>query len=131
MKLWSFVAFMGLFAGAALAQPKVSSFSIGLYEKEERAQLEPAFINAVNAYLHRYGPSLVSKEEDHVKMRVEYDFVYSIELKINADNYEVSATLAQKTSSLNKARKQVAHLSSGVFRTMEKSLMRSLRLRDR
>lgn len=64
-------------------------------------------------------------------MRVDYDFIYHVELKINAREYEVRVSLAQKTSSLSKAQKQAAHLSSGVFRTMEKSLMRRGRMRDR
>jgi len=84
-----------------------------------------------NPYLHRYEPTLVTREDDFVKMRVDYDFIYHVELKVDAKGYEVKVSLAQKTSSLSKAQKQAAHLSSGVFRTMEKSLMRRSRSRER
>jgi hypothetical protein len=131
MKFWSALACLVLFADSASAQPSVSSVSIGLYDPDERVELAPAFINAVNAYLHRYEPSMITREDDHVRMRVDYDFIYHVELKINAKDYEVKVSLAQKSTSLRKAQKQAAHLSSGVFRTMEKSLMRRGRSRER
>lgn len=123
--------FVALAANGASVQPPVSSVAIGLYDKDEKAQLVPGFINSVNDYLHRYEPILVTRDTDHVKMRVDYDFLYDVELTIHGDDYEIKVTLAQKTSSLGKARKQAAHLSSGVFRSMERSLMRQKRIRDR
>jgi hypothetical protein len=82
MKRWSILVCLVLFANTAPAQPPVSSVSIGLYDPDERAMLAPAFINAVNAYLQRYEPSILAKEEDHVQMRVDYDLIYRIDLKM-------------------------------------------------
>jgi hypothetical protein len=57
MKLWSIVAVMAFCVNVASAQPQISSVSIGLYDPDERSELAPGFINAVNADLHRYEPS--------------------------------------------------------------------------
>jgi hypothetical protein len=129
MRLCSSLALLSFFALTAAAQPPISSVAIGLYGKDEKVQLAPAFINSVNDYLHRYEPTLVTKQDDYVKMRVDYDFLYDIEMRINADDYEIKVTLAQKISSVGKAQKQAAHLSSGVYRTMERAMLRRERLR--
>jgi hypothetical protein len=131
MKLSAVIAVLALSTTASFAQPPVTSLAIGLYHEDEKAQLVPAFVNSVNDYLHRYEPQLVTREADYAKMRVDYGFLYDVELKINADNYEVRVRLAQKTGNLKKARKQAAHLSSGVYRTMERYFLRSSRMRAR
>ena len=130
MKFLSILAVMVLCTTAAFAQPPVTSLAIGPYHEDEKPQLVPAFINSVNDYLHRYEPQLVTKEADTAKMRVDYGYLYDVELVINADNYEIRVRLAQKTSNLKKARKQAAHLSSGIYRTMDRHFLRSSRLRD-
>jgi hypothetical protein len=124
MKLWLVMAFFGLCANAAVAQQPVRSAAVGVFGKDERAQLVPAFTNAVSIYLRHYDPEIVTQEADYAKMRVDYDFDYDVELKITSNVYEVIVTLAQKTPNLAKARKQAAHLAAGVFKTMQKRMVR-------
>ena len=88
-------------------------------------------MNSVNSYLLRYEPKLIKKDVEHVVMQVNYDYVYDVELTVNATEYEIKVSLAQKTSRAAKAQKQAAKLSSGILRAMENSLLRGSRVRDR
>lgn len=91
--------------------------------------LAPAFINAVNRYLQRYEPRLLDRQDESVKMLVDYDFDYGIELRVKDQEYEITVTLEEKTSRRDKAQAQAAKLASGVHRTMENYLIRSARSR--
>lgn len=131
MKLkWFCVLVVCFVSSAVAAQDGISSLAIGVYDPTEKTLLAPAFINSVNSYLHRYEPKLIKRDAEHVMMQVDYDYIYDVELTVNAAEYEIKVTLAQKTSATAKAQKQAAKLSSGVFRSMEKSLMRGSRVRD-
>lgn len=128
-------AFLGILlasfvANASGTQHEVSSLAIGIYDPNETALLAPAFINSVNRYLRRYGPQLLERSDKHVKMRVDYDYLYDVELHVNPENYEIRVTLAQEVSREEKAQKQAAKLSSGVFRSMESHLVRGTKVRD-
>jgi hypothetical protein len=117
--------------GASAAAQGISSLAIGLHDANEKALLGPAFIGAVNGYLRRYEPKLVLRNPEFVKMQVDYDYLYDIELTINAEDYEIRVTLAQDVIREGKAQKLAAHLSSGVHKAMEKSLIRGTRARDK
>jgi hypothetical protein len=110
-------------------EAKISSLAIGVYRPSEKAMLAPAFINAVNGYLARYEPRLIERGLSHVKMMVDYDFDYAVELRVNDHEYEITVTLEQETSRHSKAQKQAAKLVSGVHKVMANSLMRDARAR--
>lgn len=127
MKLWSLGILMALVANVALAKEPITAAEIGVYGKEEKAQLAPAFIAAVNDYLHRYKPRLVKQEDDYVKMQVEYDMLFDVELKIKAEDYEIRVTLKQYTKSRGRRLKQAKHLANGIFKEMDLNLTRRSR----
>ncbi len=131
MKLWAGVVIAGLFTNAMAAQGGVSSLAVGFYDSDEKALLGPAFMKAVNAYLRRYEPRLVERRPEGVKMQVDYDYFYDIELKIKGDEYEIVVSLAEMTSRYSKAQKAASKLSAGVLRAMEKELVRGSRVRSR
>jgi hypothetical protein len=113
---------MALIANVAFAKEPISSVAIGVYEKDEKQMLEPAFIKAVNDYLHRYEPRLIRNEGDYVKMRANYGVPFDIELKVNAEDFEIKATLVHESDRRPRRRKQAEHLASGVFKVMEDNL---------
>ena len=119
------------YAGASIAQDKISSSAIGVYDSNERMLVVPAFIDSVNSYLRRYEPRLVEKDTDRAKMQAKYDYLYDIEIRIMDDTYEISATLAEEVRREGKAQKLAAHLATGVHRSMEKYVVRGTRVRDR
>jgi hypothetical protein len=57
-----------------------------------------------------------------VKMRAHYDLLFDIELKVNAEDFEVTVTLVQETRSRGERQKQAVHLASGIFKRMENDL---------
>lgn len=116
-------------ANAFANESKISSLAIGAYRPGEAEQLSPAFINAVNRYLHRYEPRLIERNDTYVKMMVDYDYDYAVELRVREKDYEVTVTLAEKTKRIAKAQSQAAKLASGVHVTMEKFLLREARSR--
>ena len=116
-----------LAATASGEEAKISSLAIGVNRPGEKALLAPAFINAVNRYLARYEPRLLERSAARVKIMVDYDFEYAVELQVNGQDYEITVTLVQKTSRHSKAQKQAAKLVSGVHKTMEKYLVSSAR----
>jgi hypothetical protein len=118
-----------LAVSASAAEGQISSLAIGIHRPGDEAMLAPAFINAVNDYLARYEPRLIERTPAHVKMMVDYDFDYAIELQVSDQEYEITVTLVEKTSRQAKAQKQAAKLASGVHKTMEKPLMRDARTR--
>lgn len=111
------------------AEGVISSQAIGIYAPGDEALLLPAFVDAVNRYLRRYEPRLVSKGADRARMQVEYDYRYDIGFTFEAGSYQVSATLAEKTRREGKAQKIAAHLVAGIQRQMDKSLLQRARLR--
>jgi len=119
---------LALLATSALGdEPKISSMAIGLHRPGEKEMLAPAFINAVNHYLRRYEPRLVDKGATQVKMLVDYDFQYAVELRLGESEYEITVTLDEKTPKRAKAQNQAAKLVTGVHKTMENYLRRSAR----
>jgi hypothetical protein len=117
-------------SGTAGAADKVSSSVSGVHRPGEKAYLASTFVNSVNRYLRRYEPRLIEKKADYVKMMADYDFDYAIELKMDAEGYDIVVTLEEKTSKLDKARKQAAHLATGVFTTLERDLASTSRSRS-
>ncbi len=102
--------------------------SIGVYDPSEKRLLAPAFINSVNAWLHRYQPKLLTREEQRVKMQVDYDYLFDIELLAKTDEYEITVTLAEKPltgTGIATARKDAAKLARGLLRATENELLRS------
>ncbi len=118
---------------ASHVKGKIFSTAIGMYEPGEKRLLAPAFVNSVNAYLHRYAPKLVSREDAHVRMQVDYDWLFDVELTVKADSYEITITLAEEplsNTSHATARKDAAKLAPALLRRMEDELMRSGRGRN-
>lgn len=128
---WLLILLAGLIAAPSHSQEAVSSDAIGIYDPSERPLLAPAFTNAVNSWLRRYEPRLIERKPDHVRMQVDYDFIYDVELLVQAEEFVIRVTLAEKTTRTSKARKQSAALSAGVLRSMENTLMRGSRVRER
>ena len=125
-----FAILVATLAGSAYGdEVKISSLAIGVHRPDENGMLAPAFITAVNRYLSRYEPRLVERSAIYVKMMVDYDFEYAVELRVNDQEYEITVTLAQNTSRLSKAQKQAAKLVTGVHKTMENYLVRNARAR--
>ena len=103
---------------ASSAEDKISAIAIGMHRPDQKPLLVPAFINAVNLYLSRYEPKLIERSSDYVKMTVDYDFDYAVELRIKDQEYEISVTLQQATKRLPAAQKKAAHLAPGVLKNM-------------
>jgi hypothetical protein len=122
---------VGSLIGTVRAQSAITSQTIGIYDSNERVLLVPAFIDSVNRYLGRYGPTLVEKRPDYAKMQVEYDYLYDIQFSVADETYEVTVTLAEDVKRKGKAQEIAAHLASGVHRNVEKALIRGTRVRDR
>lgn len=102
----------------ASSADKISSIAIGMHKPDQKPLLVPAFINSVNLYLSRYEPKLIERSSEYVKMTVDYDFDYAVELRIKDQEYEISVTLEQPTKRLEAAQKKAAHLASGVLKNM-------------
>ena len=105
---------------ASSAEDKISSIAIGMHKPDQKPLLVPAFINSVNLYLSRYEPRLIERSSTYVKMMVDYDFDYAVELRIKDQEYEVSVTLQQPTKRLEAAQKKAAKLAPGVLKNMRR-----------
>lgn len=130
-KSWLGILFAALIAGPALSKETPSSVLVGVYYPQDRASLQPIFMNSVTTWLHRYEPRLVERSDEHMRMQVKYDYLYDVELTIKTGEFEVRVTLAQPKGSAGKARKQSAALAAGVVRTMGSTLARDRRDRER
>jgi len=121
------VILLAMLPVTAFSAEKISSVAIGMHRADEKPMLVPAFINAVNAYLSRYEPRLIERDPAYVKMMVDYDFDYAIELRVKDQEYEITVTLQQPTKRLEAAQKKAAHLVSGVHKNMLKFMFRDAR----
>lgn len=101
------------------ANENISSISIGIYYENERNLLTAGFINAVNRWLRRYSPQLITQNDNYVRMRVRYIHFYDIEFFIKDDTFEIVVTFADSRSPPSRAQNDAAHLSSGILRVME------------
>jgi hypothetical protein len=97
----------------------ISSISIGIYHENERNLLIPGFIYAVNRWLRRYSPQLIIQNDNYVKMRAIYDYLYDIELNIKENTFEIIVTFADSGRRPFDAQKDAAHLSIGILKVME------------
>jgi len=105
---------------AASSADKISSIAIGMHKPDQKPLLVPAFINSVNLYLSRYEPKLIERSSGYVKMTVDYDFDYAVELRIKDQEYEITVTLQQPTKRLEAAQKKAAKLAPGVLKNMRR-----------
>jgi hypothetical protein len=115
--------------GSVNAHENISSTTIGVYYENERNLLEAGFINAVNRWLRRYSPQMITRNDNYVKMQAKYDYLYDLELFVKDETFEIVVTLAQAGRRPSDARKDAAHLSGGLLKVMEDYLVR--RSRDR
>jgi len=97
----------------------VSSISIGYYHENERNLLTVGFIYAVNRWLRRYSPQMLTQNNDYVKMRVKYDYFYNVELFIKDDTFEILVTFADDRRQPSDAQKDAIHLSTGIYKVMD------------
>jgi hypothetical protein len=103
----------------------------GIFDANERILLRPAFINGVNQYLRRYTPSLITQNEDYVKMTAKYGYQLNIELIISDREYEIIVTIAQDSFNYNRAQNVCVRIATGVHNSFANYLVRGTRLRDR
>jgi lysophospholipase L1-like esterase len=97
----------------------ITSKSIGIYYENEKYLLETGFINAVNRWLRRYSPKMITQSDNYVKMQAKYDYFYDIELFIKNDIYEIVVTFAQAGRRPSDAQEDAVHLSTGILKVME------------
>jgi hypothetical protein len=97
----------------------ISSISVGIYHENERNLLIPGFIYAVNRWLRRYSPQMLTQNNDYVKMRVRYDYFYDVELFIKDDTFEILVTFADDRRRPSDAQKDATHLSTGIYKVMD------------
>lgn len=109
---------------------EITSTSAGIYYDGEKALLEASFINAVNRWLRRYSPQIITRDDNYIKTRVKYDYLYDIELFIKENNYDVVVTFAQARRRPPDAREDAVHLSTGVAKVMEDYIANRSRARD-
>jgi hypothetical protein len=109
----------------------VSSTSIGIYYDDERPLLEVSFVNAVNRWLRRYSPRMITQNEGYVKMQVKYDYLYDIELFIKDNSYEIIVTFGQPGRWPSDAQGDAVHLSTGLLKVMEDYITNRSRSRTR
>jgi hypothetical protein len=98
----------------------ITSTSIDIYYENEKSILQVSFINAVNRWLRRYSPQMITRGDDYVKMQVKYDYLYDIELFVREDDYEIVVTFVQAGKQPPyDAQKDAVHLSTGILKVME------------
>jgi hypothetical protein len=112
------------------AYENISSASIGVYYENERNLLTVSFINAVNRWLRRYSPQMITQTDNYVKMRARYDCFYDIELFVKDDAFEIVVTFAQEGSPPSDAQEDAAHLSAGLLKVMEDYIANRSRARE-
>jgi hypothetical protein len=102
--------------------------NVGIYNKNKKVLLIPSFINAVNGWLGRYSPTLVTREDDYAKMTVRYKYLFNVEIFVKDEEYDIVVTLAENASS-GEIQNLAVKLSRGVCNSTSKYLIRGTRSR--
>jgi hypothetical protein len=98
----------------------ITSVSVGIYHENEEALVRAGFINAVNRWLRRYFPRMISRSDNYVKMQAKYDYLYNLELFLKEGVYEVVVTFVQTGRRPPRdAQGDAVHLSTGILKVME------------
>jgi hypothetical protein len=109
----------------------ITSTSIGIYYENEEKLVEISFINAVNRWLRRYSPRMITQNDNYTKMQAKYDYLYDIELFVKDATYEIVVTFAQAGRRRPPdAQKKAAHLSVGILKVMEDYIVNRSRNRN-
>ena len=122
---------MPTFAGG-LEKGSISANETGRFQPEEKRVVALAFIAAVHNWLHKYQPELISRDDYHVTMQVNYDYVFDLDLTVNADTYDVKVSLGTRrmtrtdTPTVQKDADKLAH---GIRAHVEDELERSGRVK--
>jgi hypothetical protein len=119
------------FAGG-LDKGSIASVSTGKYQPGEKRVLALAFMTSIYSWLHRYEPELVDRDDEHVTMRVNFDYLFDVELTIKADTYEVNVSLAEKRmtkTDIPTVQKDANKIAAGIRARMEGELERSGRVK--
>jgi len=82
-----------------------------------KRQLRTTFIAAVNHYLKRYSPRLISQNDDYVKMSAKYEYQIDVELTINESEYLVTVTIAQDKYKYDRAQNVCVKIAAGTNKT--------------
>jgi len=85
-----------LIALPAIAQDEASTTVAALYKPAERKRLAYHFVGAVSSFLQRYERKVLVEEPDYVKMQVRYDYVYTLELFVRDEQYEIKVTGSER-----------------------------------
>jgi hypothetical protein len=125
-----------LLAPAALAggleKGSISATETGKFQPAEKRVVALAFMAAVHNWLRRYEPELVGRDDYHVKMQLNYDYPFDVDLTVNADSYDVKVSLGTKrmtrtdSSTVQKDADKLAH---GIRAHIEDELERSGRVK--
>jgi hypothetical protein len=125
------VLLAALIALPAIARDEVSTTVSDAYSPAERKRLAPVFINTVATWLQRYDQTLLTREANYVKMQVRYDYVYTLELTITDDEYEIKVTGSDRARGTPSGQRNANHLATGILERMAKKTQRRDVMKDR
>lgn len=131
ISLLSFLASGNLFSSEPIqSQQNISYHVAGSYYPEHKHLLIPAFKEAVNSWLHRYDPKLLTEDESSVRMQTSYKGLYEIQLTMHSDGYIISAHLAKRVMREGRAKHVAEHLVFGLVERVEAVLREPKRERE-
>ena len=90
-----------MFAAALLALPAIARDELSitvaaLYKPAEKKRLAYLFVGAASSWLKRYEQKVLVEGPDYVKMQVRYDYVYTLELFVKDEQYEIKVTGSER-----------------------------------
>jgi hypothetical protein len=100
-------------------------------DSDESSLLVASFINAVTRKYQRYSPVLLSKDSSHVSMTVDYEYLFSVELLVEAESYTITASCIAKEYDDSTAQKLSAKVAAEVLKATESFMVRGTQIRDR
>jgi hypothetical protein len=115
-----------------IVKGSITATETGKFEPVEKRVIPLAFMAAVYNWLKKQDPELLSRDDYHVKMHVNYDYSFEIDLTVNADSYDVKVSLGVSRMTKTDAesiQRHAAKIAHGVRAHMEDELERSARVK--
>jgi hypothetical protein len=128
---WLGVLFLSLFSIAAVAGDDVSAAVAATYRPADKKLLVGSFVGAVNSWLQRYERTLITQNAEHVRMQVRYDYVYDLELTVEADQFVIKVTGSERARGTPNGQRNATNLAAGLLRKMETKKRKRSEYKDR
>jgi hypothetical protein len=115
----------------AIARDPISATVVADYWPGEKDRLASIFIGSVKTWLQRYEHTLLVESPSYVKMQVRYDYVYTLELFVKDDEYEIKVTGSERARVVGNGQRDAARLASGIQKRMDARQRRRNEMKDR